>query len=157
MLKKQIIIVILHLLAAALLCGCQKHTENERVAKVLTAIQKAVEQKDVNEALFHVSKTYSDPQGNDYEGIKGLLRFYFFRHRKISIILTDPEINIDVSTASARFQAILSGKAGSAGNILPDSLGAYRFDVALTTESGEWRVISAKWERFGEGSIESSE
>jgi hypothetical protein len=90
MLKKQIIIVIVHLLAAALLCGCQKHTENERVAKVLIAIQKAVEQKDVNEALFHVSKKYSDPLGTIMMESRGFCAS-IFRHRKISIILTDPE------------------------------------------------------------------
>jgi hypothetical protein len=33
---------------------------------------------------------------------------------------------------------------------LPESLGVYAFEVLLKKESGDWKVISAKWERVGD-------
>jgi len=130
--------------------GCHKETEEDKVKKVIISVQKAAEEKDIKEVLSHLSRTYRDPQGNDYEGVKGLLLFYFFRHQKVSIFIPDLEIRVSDSAAAAKFQAVLSGRNQGVGNILPESLGVYVFDVSFMKESGEWKITSAKWERFSE-------
>lgn len=150
------IVIVIPLLLGSALASCHTDTENERIAKVVTGIQKAAESKEVKKVLTSLSKDYRDPQGNDYQGIKNLLLFYFFKHQKISVLLTNLDINVQTATATARFQAILSGRNGSSGGILPEALGAYRFEVTLIKESGEWKITSAKWERFGDGPVESS-
>ena len=133
--------------------GCSKQTEEDKVKKVVTSAQQAAEEKKISAVLEHISKTYRDPQGNDYNGIKGILAFYFFRHQKVSVYMPNIDIVVTGSTAKAVFQAILTGRGtGEASSgILPESLGAYNFEVLLYKEDGQWKVTSAKWERAGEG------
>ncbi len=146
-------LMILVLLSVAL-SGCHKDTDQEKIAKMLHLIQAEAEDKNAGALLKHVSKNYRDPRGNDYEAVKGLLLFYFFRHQRISIITTGLEIEIQGASARARFEAILSGRSGSNGAILPEALDAYRFAVSLTNEGGEWEVTSAQWSQFGADSPE---
>jgi hypothetical protein len=133
--------------------GCSKETEEDRVKKVVTSVQKSAEEKKIGAVLEHISKTYHDPQGNDYNGVKGLLAFYFFRHQKVSVYMPNIDIAVTGTTARAIFQAILTGRGTgeTAGGILPESLGAYNFEVLLSKEDDTWKVTSAKWERAGEG------
>jgi len=146
---------LLYILLAVLLLfpACHKETEEDKVKKVVTSVQQAAEEKKIRSVLDHISKSYQDPQGNDYNGIKGLLAFYFFRHQKVSIYMPNIDIVATGSTAKAMFQAILTGRGTgeAAGGILPEALGAYNFEVLLAKEDGSWKVTSAKWERAGEG------
>ena len=133
--------------------ACHKETEEDKVKKVVTGVQQAAEEKKIRSVLDHISKSYQDPQGNDYNGIKGLLAFYFFRHQKISVYMPNIDIMVKGEKATALFQAILTGRGTgeAAGGILPEALGAYNFEVLLAQEDGSWKVTSAKWERAGEG------
>lgn len=142
--------IILFLLPIA---GCPKETEEDKVKKVITSVQQAAEEKKIGAVLEHISKTYRDPQGNDYNGIKGILAFYFFRHQKVSVYMPNIDIVVTGSTAKAVFQTILTGRGTgeASGGILPESLGAYNFEVLLSKEDKQWKIISAKWERAGEG------
>jgi hypothetical protein len=142
------------LLAAILLSpACHRDTEEDRVRKVITEIQQSAEEKKILAVLDHISMSYRDPQGYDRDGIKGLLAFYFFRHRKVSVYMPNVDIVVTGLTAKATFQAILTGRGTgeSAGTILPEALGAYNFEVLFRKEDGRWKVTSAKWERAGEG------
>jgi len=132
--------------------GCQRDTEQTKVRKIITDVQRAVEEKDIQTILGHLSRTYRDPQGYDYNGIKGLLLSYFLRHQKISVYITNLDVTADAMPARATFQAVLSSsdKTGSAADILPEALGIYAFNVVFSKESKEWKVVSATWERLGE-------
>ncbi len=142
------------LIVLILLTACHKETEQDRVKNVLTEIRKAAGEKDVRTILGHLSKTYRDPQGNDYDGIKGLLLYYFFRHQKVSVFIPSLDITVAGPSAKAVFQTVLSGgnKVASPGDLIPDALGMYDFDVSFAKESGEWKVISAAWKKAGESS-----
>jgi hypothetical protein len=146
---------LLYIFPAVLLFfpACHKETEEDKVKKVITSVQQAAEEKKIKTVLDHISKSYQDPQGNDHNGVKGLLAFYFFRHQKISVYMPNIDIMVKGEKAVAVFQAILTGKGTGedAGGILPEALGAYNFEVLLAKEDGSWKVTSAKWERAGEG------
>ncbi len=137
-------------LSALALIACTTKTDDDRVRAVINDVQKAAEDRDVKEALSHVDTNYRDPAGNDYQAVKGMMLYYFFRHQKLSIIVSNLEIVVDGTSASARFEAILSGRTGSAGDILPDALSAYRFDVSFRNDRGDWKIISARWAPWGE-------
>ncbi len=111
--------------------GCHKETEQDKVKKVITDIQKAAEEKNVKKIINNLSKTYLDPHGFNYDTIKGLLLGYFFQHPKISAYITDLEISVENTIAKAVFQAVLTGgsKTGSAADLIPESLGIYVFVV----------------------------
>ncbi|MHB8844567.1 MAG: hypothetical protein ACYC7L_07420 [Nitrospirota bacterium] len=140
------------LLLLPLAGGCPKETEEDRVKKVITSVQKAAEEKKISAVLDHIAKNYLDPQGNDYNGIKGLLAFYFFRHQKVSVYMPNIDTVVTGQTAKALFQAVLTGRGTgeSASGILPEALGAYNFEVLLSRTGGDWVVTSATWARAGE-------
>lgn len=145
-------VIILCVLTAIFFQSCHKTTEEDRVGKVLSDIQRSAEEKQIRTFLGHLSKTYRDPQGRDYEGIKGLLAYYFFRHQKVSVYLADRIVTVQGTSAHATFQAVLTGRGpdASAGSVLPEALGVYTFDVTFAKEEGEWKVISATWTRTGD-------
>jgi hypothetical protein len=131
--------------------GCHKETEQDKVKKVITDIQAAGEEKDVKKIISNIAKTYNDPQGYNYETIKGLLIGYFIRYPKISAYITNLGISIENKSAKAVFQTVLTSgnKSGSVSDVIPQSLGVYDFDVSLKKESNGWKVTSAKWEQVG--------
>ena len=131
--------------------GCHKMTEQDKIKKVITDIQAAAEEKDVKKIINNLAKTYNDPQGFNYETIKGLLFGYFFQYPKISAYITNLEISIENTSAKAVFQTVLTSgnKTGSASDVIPQSLGVWNFDVSLKKESNGWKVTSAKWEQAG--------
>ena len=134
--------------AVAALSGCSKDDESARIKKIITTVQTAAEQKNTKAILEHLSKSYRDPQGLNYEGVRGLLAGYFFRYPKISVYLNALAISIDGDSAQARFQAVLTSaeKTGSITDAIPDSLGVWNFDVSLRKETGQWKILSARWE-----------
>jgi hypothetical protein len=137
--------------------SCTRPTEEDRIRKIVSTIQSAAEKKRIRVILDQVSKTYHDPRGNDYDGIKGLLSFYFFRHKTVGVFLPSIEASAHGQEGAAQFTAVLSAKGidGEEGSIiLPDAMGAYNFDVSFRKEGGAWKVISASWQRAmeeGEG------
>ena len=137
-------------LAVLALPACTRKTDEAKIRGVIEAVRKAAEERDVKGVLAHMDKQYRDAEGNDYQAIKGMLLYYFFRHQKISVIVTNMTIAVDRASASARFQAILSGRTGASGDILPEALGAYRFEASFRKEQDDWKILSARWERWGE-------
>ncbi len=132
--------------------NCHKETEQDRVRKVIINIQKASEDKDVGKVISYLSRNYSDPQEFTYDTIKGLLLGYFLRHQRISAYMTGLEVTTENNAARAIFQVILTGgtRTGNTADLLPEALGMYSFDVALIKESGDWKVVSAKWVRMAD-------
>jgi hypothetical protein len=129
--------------------GCHKETDQDKVKKVVADIQTAGDEKDIRKIMNNLSKTYSDPQGFNYEGIKGLLLGYFFRYPKISVYINSLTISVEDTSARAVFQTVLTSgeKTGSVTDVIPQSLGVWDFDVSLKKESSDWKVTSAKWEQ----------
>lgn len=138
--------------------ACTK-TDEDRVKKVITKFQEAIEEKALRSALDKISHAYRDPRGNDFDGIKGILSYYVFRHQRVAVYIPAIDVVVEGSTAKALFQAVLSGgaKMDSLGDLLPEALGVYQFEVALDREDGGWKVTSATWERTGEGSCRENE
>jgi hypothetical protein len=149
--KKGLFIVVVFGLCISM-PACPKESEQDRVKKAIAAVQKAAEEKDIRKIIDSLSKSYRDPEGNDYNSIKGLLLAYFFRHQKIHVFIPDIAVNIEDSHARAVFQAVLTGgsKTEAVTDIFPESMGMYEFDVSLAKEFGDWKVTSAQWDRLGQ-------
>jgi hypothetical protein len=132
--------------------ACHKESEQDKVKTVITTVQKAAGEKNIKKIIDSLSKTYNDPQGNNYETIRGILIAYFYQYPKISVYIPNLDASVEGASAKAVFQAVLTGAGtnASASNLLPDTLGVYAFEVLLKKESGDWKVASAKWERVGD-------
>ncbi len=148
--KRELLVIVLFGLFISI-PACRRQSEQDRVKKTIVTVQKAAEEKDIRKIIGNLSKSYRDPEGNDFNSIKGLLLAYFFRHPKIHVFIPDIAVNIEDSRASAVFQAVLTGgsKTESVTDIFPESMGMYEFDVSFVKESGDWKVTSARWERLG--------
>ena len=148
---RRFVTILLIFIIIIIALGCHKETEQDKVKRVITDIQAAAQEKDVKKIINNIAKTYNDPQGYNYETIKGLLIGYFLRYPKISAYITNLEISIENKSAKAVFQTVLTSgnKTGSVSDVIPQSLGVYDFDVSLKKESNGWKVISAKWEQVG--------
>ncbi len=136
--------------------GCHRDTDRDKVVKIVHRVQKAAEEKDIREILSFLSRTYRDPQGNDYAGIKDLLLVYFYRYPKVSVYVTGLEVSAEGTAAGAKFQAMLtgSGTGGASRSLLPEALGVYGFDVRFVSEKGDWKIVSAQWERLGDATAD---
>jgi hypothetical protein len=139
-------------IAVVFLSHCHRESEQDKVKKVITSAQKAVEERDVKKVMENISPTYRDPQGNTYNDIKGLVFAYFYQYPKVSIYIPSLEVSVEDTSAKALFQTILTGRSANepASAVLPGSLDMYAFDVSLKKESSEWKIVSAKWERVGD-------
>lgn len=146
---RRVVTIFLIFVIAMTVLGCHKETDQDKVKKVVADIQTAGDEKDIREIMNNLSKNYSDPQGFNYEGIKGLLLGYFFRYPKISVYINSLTISVEDTSARAVFQTILTSgeKTGSVTDVIPQSLGVWDFDVSLKKESSDWKVTSAKWEQ----------
>jgi hypothetical protein len=146
---RRVVTFLLIFVVAIAVLGCNRQTDQDKVKKIITDIQAAGEQKDVRKIMNNLSKTYSDPQGFNYESIKGLLVGYFFRYPKISVYINNLTISVENTSARAVFQTVLTSgeKTGSVTDVIPQSLGIWDFDVTLKKESNDWKVTSAKWEQ----------
>jgi hypothetical protein len=78
---------------------------------------------------------------------------YFYRHQRVSIYIPGIEVTVTDASARAVFEAVLTGAGTpeSQPGMLPEALGVYSFDVTLKKEGKEWKVLSAAWQRSGEG------
>ncbi len=127
--------------------ACHKEDEKEKIKKVITGVQAAVEEKNIRGVTGYIAKNYSDPQGNNFETLRGMLLGYFFRYPKISGYITHLDISVNGASAKATLKAILtsSQKTGSVTDVVPEQLGVYRFDVEFNKGSGDWKITSARW------------
>ena len=146
---RRVVTIFLIFVIVMTVLGCHKETDQDKVKKVIADVQTAGDEKDIRKIMNNLSKTYSDPQGFNYEGIKGLLLGYFFRYPKISVYINSLTISVEDTSARAVFQTVLTSgeKTGSVTDVIPQSLGIWDFDVTLKKESSDWKVTSAKWEQ----------
>ena len=89
---KRIMTIAILILLIAVNPACHKENDQEKIKKVITGVQKAIEEKNIRGTTTHIAKDYNDPQGNNFEAMRGLLLGYFFRHPKISGYITHLDI-----------------------------------------------------------------
>jgi len=149
---KRFVTICLIFVVTIAMFGCSKGTEEDKVRKVITDVQAAAEEKDVRKIVNNIADTYNDPQGFNRETIRRLLLGYFLGHPKVTVYINYLNISVENRSARADFQTILTSgkKTGSPTDVIPESLGVYRFDVSLDKVSGDWKVTSARWERVGD-------
>ncbi len=145
-------IIVILILTVFLLPACHRDTDQDKIKKVIKKVQNAAEEKSILSFLSHVSQAYRDTQGNTYGDIKNLVLVYFYQYPKVSVFIDDPDITLEGASGTAKFQAVLTGRGagGAVPAVLPESIGIYNFDVQFAVEEGDWKIVSAKWERLSD-------
>ena len=69
-------------------------TDEEQIAVILNEVHRGMEEQRIFRVLAHVSKSYEDQEGRDYEGIQQYLRELFRDYRDIRITRPRPRIMV---------------------------------------------------------------
>ena len=131
-------------MAAALLGACSAPSPPEEAVRAwLEAAETAVEERDRGRLIEMIAEHYVDAHGNDRDAVDQRLRLYFLRNRNILIASTIEELEIVGGTAA--HVVLTAGLAGTDANAFGLRADAYRFDLELVEEDGEWLLIGADW------------
>jgi hypothetical protein len=120
--------------------------EEELRAWVAAGIEAAENEK--RRALIDmISPSYTDGRGYERDDLDRLLRAYFFRQDRISLLPRIEEITVYDATAAELVVTV--GMAGTNDGVLGFSADAYRFAFELERQADEWQLISARWGELG--------
>jgi hypothetical protein len=102
------------LLAVVLTAGCPKRfpmdipgvtapraSDEMRIAAVLNDVDEGMRQRRIFKVLAHVSRTYHDDEGRNYQGIQEYLKTVFDKYRSIRITRVPPQIVVQGDRARA--------------------------------------------------------
>ena len=135
-------------MAVLLAIACSKpSTPEQRVRAFLDRSEQAAEQKDVRTLRGAVSERYADADGRDRRTIEGILRLYVLRHESIHLLTRVDSIEFP-KPAEARvgiYVAMAARPITNATQLAAFRANLYRFDLMLTEEDSEWRVLRADW------------
>ncbi len=145
-------VLIIFLALASALPGCGKRsTDEELVRGVVDKAVRAAEGKDAAAFMKLVAKDYSDDEGNDYNGVKGILVYELLRKENLRVFVRSLAIEVKGNEAliDARVALVRGMDSESLKDIIPENAEGMRFNVVLRKQGGGWKAISAKWAPIG--------
>ena len=128
-------------LCALILIAC---AEKDPVVRTINRVVEAAEDRDAAEVVESLASTYPGRAEVERE-----LRRYFFGYSHIDITVRDLQSESTATGGSATFRVDFTGtpkQAAGLDQFLPRSA-TYLFALDFVTESGEWRISKAQWER----------
>ena len=108
----------------------------------------AAEDRDRRGLVAKVSANYADARGNDREALGNLFRVYMLRQQSISILTKIDDIALHGDSAAD--VSLTVGMAGTNNHALGLRADAYRFELELEKDDGEWLLIGARWAELGD-------
>jgi len=142
------LVLICSLLGCLAACGGERSTPEEEVRAWLAAVHVAAEEKDRPAIVDRISAAYVDSRGNSRNDVDNTLRGLFLRQNRISILPSVESITIHDGTAAE--VVVTVGMAGTNNSMLGLSADAYRFELELEKDGGDWLLIAARWGELGE-------
>ncbi|HEY7671348.1 MAG TPA: hypothetical protein VIC71_03950 [Gammaproteobacteria bacterium] len=144
---RRLLVPTLSALLGAAAGGCGSDDPQAEVREFLAEAERAAEARDTGFFRDAISPSYADRRGQRRDDVINVLRGIFLTNTTIEVISRIETIELAGSdAATVKLQAALVGKRE--GSALLDVDGDfYGIDLELVRESGDWRVISADWER----------
>lgn len=119
----------------------------EQLRQWVSSAQEAAEAKERSDLISLISPAYSDARGGDRDDIEDMLRVYFFRQSKVTLLTSIDDIRVFGETAAEIDMTV--GMAGTNNSVLGFSADAYRFELELEYDGDDWLLISARWGELG--------
>ena len=129
-------------------CGDPPSAPEEELRAWVTAGVEAAENEERRALVNMISPSYADNRGYDRDRIDEMLRVYFFRQDRISLLPRIEEITVYDNTAAKVVMTV--GMAGTNDGVLGFSADAYRFAFELEKDVDDWQLISARWGELGD-------
>ena len=133
------------LLAASIViaAACSRAAPEEALRARIAEMEAAAEARDAAALDDPVADDFVGPGGMDRDGLRRTAALVWLRDREVGVAVGPLDIEVTGGLARVRFTAATRGGAG----LLPDGGGVYEVDTAWRLEDGEWRLISADWNR----------
>ncbi len=129
-------------------CGGPSAGPETQVRDWLATAQGAAEEKKRRKLMSMVSEGYRDGRGFGRGDVETLLTAYFLRQNSVKLVTSVDDVRVFGDTAAEVDVTI--GLAGSNDGVLGFSASAYNMSLELQQESGDWKLISARWGRIGD-------
>ncbi len=144
--------ICVFILLCLFISGCTKQiAEEDKLKAIVNEVAEAAQKKDIDEIRKHISKSYRDQEGNDYDSVRRILLYHFIRAETVSIFVRSVDADIKGDTALVKANVILvRGKeVKSIKDIIPESAAGYRFEMIFKKENKDWKVVSGAWQDVG--------
>ena len=114
-------------------------SDAEYIAAVLAEVQNGIETKRVYRVLAHVSRSYNDQEGRDYDALQEYLARLFRDYRDIRITRTRPRVAVSGNTAIAQEAFGTQARPVNPGGRPINIQG--QMTVRLVKENNTWRIL----------------
>ncbi|MEA5125011.1 hypothetical protein [Xanthomonas floridensis] len=131
----------------ALLAGCARPAPEQRLRQTVTQMQAAIEARDVGKAMQPVAADFVGEHGLDAAGLRRLLQLQLLGNRKIGVTLGPVDVQLQGTTATASFTALVTG---GDGRWLPEQAQTYQLTTGWRLQDGDWQLYHAQWAPAGQ-------
>lgn len=122
--------------------GCQRDSAEQRLRKDIAAMQEAVEEHRLRDAMDGVADDFAGEAGMDRAALHNLLRAQFLANARIGVSTGPLSIQLQGSDATVRFDAVVSG---GDERLLPERIQRYAVVTGWREQDGQWRLRHAQW------------
>lgn len=129
------------LIISLALVACDTTPDEEKIRNVLREIEAAVQTRQTEPVLKHLSKNFSGPEGMKVQQIRRLMAAHYLRNKNIQVVITGLRITVNGNDADVRFNAATTGGTG----MLPERLQYYSMETSWQKSDGDWLIVYADW------------
>jgi hypothetical protein len=134
-------------LLALVICGVigfwYWNSPERRIRTVLSESEAAVEAKDLDRVMSHVSLQYRDDQGLAYLPLRKLMKLAFDQFEGLDVRLSDIRIDINKEQAIVRADLeVLVVSRNEKADLIGSRQEPIPIRIALTNETLKWKIIS---------------
>ena len=139
-------LVLLVVLLAA--CSARQGASEDELREWLERGERLVGEEDRRGLIDMISPAYADARGNDRDDLNDRFRLLFLRTDPMTLLTRVEAITvIDGSAAEVKLDVGMAGRDDLSA--LGYNASAYRFELELVHDGGDWQLISARWGEVG--------
>lgn len=129
-------------------CSSRQGTPEDEIREWLERGERLVGEEDRRGLVDMISSAYADARGNGRDDLDKRFRLLFLRTDPMTLVTRIDEIVvIEGSAAEVKLDVAVAGRDEL--GFLGYNANAYRFELELTHDGDDWRLISARWGEVG--------
>lgn len=130
------------LLPLLLACGLFA-TDEDEIKATISGMAAAAAAPDLGGVLEPIADDYKDEQGVTKDQLRGFMFRQFQTRGPVISVLSPIAVQHEEgsTTATASFEAVVAVGI-TLGDPMPDNADAFRFDVDLEKQDGDWKIVS---------------
>jgi hypothetical protein len=145
--RRSLVLTLSALLGAAT-GGCGPDDPQAELRELIVEAESAAEARDTGYFRDVISTSYADRRGQRRDDVVNVIRGIFLTNTTVEVISRIETIELaGTQAAKVKLQCALVGKREGASLFDVDG-DLYRIELELVRENGNWRIISADWERL---------